>query len=49
LIDDWTGDRWARNVLTYGREPYPPNAPKWKQNKLSQYIQIDEMIDPFDK
>ena len=24
LIDDWTGDKWARNVLTYGREPYPP-------------------------
>lgn len=49
LIDDWTGDKWAKNVLTYGREPYPPYAPNWKKNKLSQYIQIDEKIDPFDK
>jgi hypothetical protein len=35
LIDDWTGDKWARNVLTYGREPYPPYPPQWKKNKLA--------------
>jgi hypothetical protein len=40
-MDDWTGDRWARWPLTYGREPYPPYAKNWK--KPNHFVQLDDL------
>ena len=41
LMDDWTGDKWAKWPLTYGREPYPPYAKNWKKSK--HFVQLDDL------
>lgn len=32
-IDDWTGDKWAKNVYTFGVEPHPPDAKTKEENE----------------
>ena len=40
-MDDWTGDRWARWPLTYGREPWPTYAKNWKKPK--HFVQLNDL------
>ena len=30
VIDDWTGEKYAKNVWCFGKEPCPPEEPTLK-------------------
>lgn len=47
LVNDWTGDRWAKNVHTWGVEEHPPSF-KSKEEQEADAKKFQEKIEKYE-
>lgn len=44
VIDDWTGERWAKNIYSYGIEPHPPVDVKTKEEHETEIKEFQDKL-----
>jgi len=49
LVDDWTGQKWAENIYSFGRESVPPENVKTKEDHEAEIKEYQERLKKYEE